>query len=68
MYKRRVYSVIDVLGDIGGLKEALSIVSLLLVAFYAQLSKERTMISHNFQYIDFPTKDSKIYTETSSND
>lgn len=60
MYKRRVYSVIDILGDIGGLKEALSIVSLLLVAFYAQLSKEQTMISHNFQYIDSP-KDSKIY-------
>jgi len=52
MYKRRVYSVIDILGDIGGLKEALRLVAILLIGSYAKISKETTMISHNFQYIE----------------
>jgi len=51
MYKRRVYSVIDILGDIGGLKEALRLVAVLLIGSYAKGRKETTMISQNFQYI-----------------
>jgi len=51
MYKRRVYSVIDILGDIGGLKNALRLVAILLIGSFAKVRKETTMISQNFQYI-----------------
>jgi hypothetical protein len=51
IYDRRVYSILDLLGDIGGIIGAIEIVFSLLISGYADRNFSNSLVKVNFQYL-----------------
>jgi len=51
IYSRRVYSILDLLGDIGGIVGAIEIVFAMLLSGYADRNFSNAIIRDNFQYL-----------------
>jgi hypothetical protein len=51
-YSRRIYSVLDLLGDIGGIQGALQSVGFILLSAYADSLFALAVANENFEYID----------------
>ena len=51
--RRRVYSLLDWVGDVGGLFEAMSVISGLLIAFYHYKTFEQYMAKNLFTWKEF---------------
>jgi hypothetical protein len=51
IYGRRVYSILDLLGDIGGIIGAIEIVFSLLISGYADKNFSNELVKDNFQYL-----------------
>ena len=55
-YERRVYSVFDLLGDVGGIEGSLSIVFGFIVSSYVSSAFQNSVINQQFDYIDTDKK------------
>lgn len=51
IYGRRVYSILDLLGDIGGIIGAIEIVFSLLISGYADRNFANAIVQDNYQYL-----------------
>ena len=59
-YTRQVYSVLDLLGDIGGLESSLTLVFGLLLSTYVDIKYSNSVINSFLTYIDKDLYSSKI--------
>ena len=51
-YDRKVYSVFDFLGDVGGIEGSLSLVCAFVVSSYVSSQFQNSVINQHFDFID----------------